>query len=226
MARAAAAVAAAARLFDSRAALWLTPDATRVFLARFVGCVLVALRPFGPAVADPATFTVLAVAAGVTGVLFSLAGWAATSAKDIAWVVLPETKAGPFTVAAGAAGRAAVLGDEVVVPCCCLASFHSLVLSTSLALFLPAVRLRRLPERVRSAVVATAVCGLTLILQQNSTLTSPRLLNVSSVAQTPFSTHSSKRVRRRDGVGPAAGGVQLLLGRGGGGPVRCCWARV
>jgi len=81
-------------------------------LARFVGCVFATLSPLRLEVAVPAAFTVL-VAAGVAVVLFSFAGWAATSAKDLAPVAVSEI-AGPFTAAGIAAGRAAVL-DAVAV---------------------------------------------------------------------------------------------------------------
>ena len=113
-----------------------------------------ALGPLRPADAVPAPFTVLAAAAGVSVAIFS--GWAATSAKDLAAVCWPATRAGPFTAAGVAAGVTAILGAKAGADgrCCFLASLHSLVLSTSLALFIP--RFRPLPGRSRSAV-ATAV---------------------------------------------------------------------
>ena len=126
-----------------------------------------ALRPLRPADADPESFKVLVAAAGIS-VAFFLDGWAVTSAKVLAVLNLPASRASPFTAALVAAGRAPVLGDETGVEgrCCCLDSLHSLVLSASLVLFFPL--LRHLPERSR--------LGATLILQQKSTLTSPLLL--------------------------------------------------
>ena len=60
-----------------------------------------------------------------------------------------------------------------------------------------------------------AVRGVARSRHEKSTIVSPLLLKVSSVAHMPFSTHSSNNERRREAVGPAVFVVLLLLGGGG-----------
>jgi hypothetical protein len=150
-----------------------------------------------PAAATVAGFTVLAA-----DVFFCpQAGWAAASAKDFAAAGVLVAWAGTLT--AWAAGGAAVgegLGREWRRRRC-LDSLHCLVLSTFLLLTAVRGKARVAAARVRSR-------------HEKSTHTSPLLVKVSKVAQTPCSTHSSNKEKRREGVGPAAGDVRLLLGGG------------
>lgn len=91
-----------------------------------------------------------------------------------------------------------------------LLTLHSINLSLSLAHLLSlAGRFLRL--RGMAGLVAS---GEAWILHQKSMRTTPCLLTVSIVAQIPLSTHSSKSVSSRDGVGPAAGGTPLLYEAG------------
>ena len=86
----------------------------------------------------------------------------------------------------------------------CRLFLHSRILSLSLA------------HRFSLAGLFLRICGMVMvgldavgeakILQQKSILTTPRLLQVSIVAHTPFSIHSAKSARSRAGVGPAVGG--------------------
>jgi hypothetical protein len=179
----------------------LTLEAANAVLAAFFGCAAVAGRPLKLAAALVAEFTVLAAAV----VPSSRAGVAATSAKDLAAAGVLVAWAGTFT--ASEAGGAAVEGAELGRGWrrrCCLASFHCLVLSTFLLLGV------RGTARVFSR-------------QEKSTHTFPLLVKVSKEAQTPCSTHSSNKERRREGVGPAAV-EELLLGVGGW-PVSCWFGK-
>ena len=98
------ATAAAALLLERRAARWLTLEAARVVLATLVGWARVVFRPFLPAFADSANFTVWAVLVP----LLPLAGSAATSAKDFMVIGVLVAAAGTFTALAGGAS---LLGD-------------------------------------------------------------------------------------------------------------------
>ena len=91
----------------------------------------------------------------------------------------------------------------------CRFSLHSRIFSLSRARLLSLAGLRL---RGMAGLAAVAV-GIAEILHQKSTMTTPCLLTVSIVAQTPFSTHSSNRVSSRDCVKPAAG--ELLVGEEG-----------
>ena len=73
-------VAAAILLLLSRAALWLTREATRVFFARLAGCWAVVFRPLLLEAADPAALPGLGVATFVAAIDSDLSPSAATAA--------------------------------------------------------------------------------------------------------------------------------------------------
>ena len=196
----------AALLLDKIAARWLALEATRLFLARLVGCVIVTFLPLEPAATGPAALTALAV-------VVDFAGSAATAAKDLVAEFSPVVVGStPFTVARDAAGGGVVIVGGGCRSCCRLNSLHSLVLSMFLAHLLVLGRFFCLVEGAWSADIEAVDDASSL--QQNSTDTAPCLLMVSSDAQTPLSTHSSKRARRREWFRLATGRV-LVLEEGG-----------
>ena len=176
-------VSAAALFFASTAARWLTRDAAKATLATFLGCARVAFAPLLPAVAISAAFTALGAA--------DVAGWAATSAKDLLAGEELEPRAGTFT--AVVAGSAACVGGEWRL--CRRVCFHVLVLATFLSLPLLLRGLRALGSSLSSVGLHTVRKR-----QEKSTHATPRCLKVSSLAQMPCSTHSSNREKRRDVV--------------------------